>query len=280
VSANQPARARILLEHGAPLAPREGRSFYEQALLGGSVEIAELLVGHGAARTELTGADAFRAACARLDGATAGRLLAEDPALMRQASALLAGEVAGGDLVQVARLLLDLGVSPDAEVAGPEPRGRPLHQAACTGSVRVAELLIQRGADVDARDAENRATPLAWALHVHMDAAVELLSRHSRDVFTLAAGGCLERLRVYLRDNPAAANARAPESLGLGRIGASPGDTPLFTLPLDEDLAIEVAELLLSSGADRNARNQAGQTAADRARQRGLPDLADWLSLP
>jgi hypothetical protein len=67
VGKNQVARARLLLEHGAPPAPTEGRSFFEQALLHGSVEMAELLARYGATRTELTGADAFRAACAQLD---------------------------------------------------------------------------------------------------------------------------------------------------------------------------------------------------------------------
>jgi hypothetical protein len=278
VTANQLTRARLLLENGAPPAPTEGRSFYEQALLNGSVEMAELLARHGVARTELTGADAFRAACAQLDHPTARRLLAESPGLMEEAHALLAGAVASGDLVDVARLLLDLGVSPDAEIQGPEGSHRALHQAACVDSIRVAELLIQRGADVDARDSEHRATPLGWALHVHMEAAIELLTRHTRDVFTLVAGGRVERLRDYLKENPGAANARTEQQLGLGRIGADPGETPLFVLPGDEDLAIDVAELLLSFGADRSVRNRAGQTPADKARARGLADLADWLS--
>ena len=55
-------------------------------------------------------------------------------------------------------------------------------------------MLIQSGADVECRDTENRATPLAWALHVHMDTAIELLTLHTRDVFTLVAGGATTSL--------------------------------------------------------------------------------------
>ena len=35
ITKNQVVRARLLLEHGAPPAPTEGRSFFEQALLHG-----------------------------------------------------------------------------------------------------------------------------------------------------------------------------------------------------------------------------------------------------
>jgi uncharacterized protein len=278
VTNNQLARAAALLEHGARPVPSNGRSFYQRALLAGNVAMAELLVRHGAPPSELAGSEAFRAACARGDAAAARRLLAEDPRYLDDGHVLLAGAVAQGDLVDVARLLLDLGASPDAEVEGPEGRYRALHQAACVDAVRVAELLIARGADADARDGAFAATPLAWALRVHMSAAIELFSRHSRDVFTLVAGARMERLRTLLQENPAAASQKATAALGLGIIGADPGDTPLHVLPPDEELAIEVAELLLAFGADPLARNGAGLTPAEQAHARGLPDLAEWLT--
>lgn len=280
VITGQLARARRLLRHGARATPAHGRSLYERALLSGSREMAELLAQHGAARSELTGSDAFRATCAGLDATTARSMLAHDSSLMAEACALLAGEVARADLVDVARLLLDLSASPDAEIEGPMGRYRALHQAGCANAVRVAALLIERGADVDARDASIAATPLAWALHVNLEAAIELLARHTCDVFTLAAGACTQRLRTRLEADPAQANAKTDRRIGLGRIAAEPGETPLFVLPEDEELAFEVAGILVAFGADPSLRNREGQTPADRAHARGLHELGEWLSTP
>jgi len=278
VTAGQLSRARLLLQQGARPTPARGRSFYERALLAGSREMADLLVQYGALRSELTGAEAFRAACAQLDHATAQRMLAADTSLMIDACNLLATEVAAADHVDVARLLLDLGVSPDAEIEGPGGRYRALHQAACADAIGVAELLIRRGADVEARDSGQRAIPLAWALHVHLEAAIELLTRHTSEVFTLAAGARVERLRVCLEKCPGLANQRTEHRIGLGRISAEPGETPLFVVPEDEEHAFEVADLLVTFGADPHARNSAGKTPADKARSRGLLELAEWLS--
>lgn len=240
--------------------------------------MAELLVRHGAPVTTLTGADAFRAACVRRDRAAAHQLLAEDVGLMNEARVLLVDEAAKRDLADVATLLLDLGLEPDTEHEGPGGRYRALHQAACMDALAVIDLLVQRGADVDARDSEHQATPLAWALHTNMTRAIELLARHSRDVFTLVAGGCLEPLRALLAQDGSLANTQAPRRLGLGAIGVETGETPLFALPGDEALAVVVAELLSSFGADHTIRNAAGQTPADKARERGLADVAASLS--
>jgi ankyrin repeat protein len=67
------------------------------------------------------------------------------------------------------------------------------------------------------------------------------------------------------------------EEPALARI-ASDGDTPLMWLPDDDARAMEVARLLLGLGADPSIRNNEGQTAADRARARGLDEVADLLA--
>ena len=279
VEMNQLRRAAVLLEHGANPNPSRGRSLYERALLGGSVEMAELLVRHGARRSELTGREAFRAACLRLDGETAERLLASHPEYMEEGGAMLVDETAKRDLVDAARFLLTLGVSPDAEFMGPVGSYRALHQAACMNVTGVAALLIEHGADVDARDGAVHASPLGWALHTHMPATIEFFSRHSRDVLTLVAGGLTERLTALLTENPDLANESLRARVGLGTLSGEPEETPLFVLPADEEIAIEVAEVLLRFGADPTHRNRAGQTAVDKARARGLEDLADLLIL-
>jgi ankyrin repeat protein len=55
------------------------------------------------------------------------------------------------------------------------------------------------------------------------------------------------------------------------------GATALFLLPDDEDRALQAVELLLAFGADQHATNDAGATAAQAARKRGLDDAADMI---
>jgi uncharacterized protein len=278
VEMNQVRRATTLLEHGANPNPTSGRSLYERALLGGSVEMAELLARHGARRSELTGREAFRGACMRLDRAAAEQLLAGHPEYLEDGAAMLVDVAANQDRSDLARLLLALGVSPDAEYQGPAGRYRALHQAACLNHVGVARFLIDHGANPDARDEAFQATPLGWAIHTQMLEAIELFARHTRDVFTLVAGGLTARLTVLLAEDRNLANQMTDSQIGLGILGADAGETPLFALPDDEDTAVEVAEVLLAAGADPGRRNQAGQTPADKARARGLTDVAEMLA--
>ena len=72
-----------------------------------------------------------------------------------------------------------------------------------------------------------------------------------------------ERVRELLAEEPDRANRED-----------RPGEPALFCLPNDEEKALAIAELLLTSGADPNFRNPLGQTPADAARRRGLDDVA------
>jgi ankyrin repeat protein len=47
--------------------------------------------------------------------------------------------------------------------------------------------------------------------------------------------------------------------------------------PTDESLAMEAARLLLEHGADPNARDPQGLTAADRAEKNGMFEVAELL---
>ena len=94
---------------------------------------------------------------------------------------------------------------------------------------------------------------------------VNLLSPISRDVFSLAAIGNVERLRQVLSTEPELARA------------VNWGMTPLFCLPEDDDQAVEIVELLLAYGTDPTFRNSDGATAADCARKRGLDDAGELI---
>lgn len=275
---NQVRRAALLLEHGArPNAG--GEDLHRLAMKRGNVEVAELLERHGVASPGPADDHraAFVAACQQRDRALASKLLAQDSGLLEYAADLLIDTAAARDLVDLAEILLELGVSPNAEKGKDEGGYRALHHAATMNAVNVTRLLLDRGAEVDPRDSGYRATPLAWAIKAQAPATLELLASRSRDVFSMVAGGLEPRLRELLRD-PAIANAALDDTAGLGVIRGQPGDTPLFVLPEDEQRALSIAELLLRSGADPGRRNRHGLTAVEKARARGLRQVADLLA--
>jgi ankyrin repeat protein len=71
-------------------------------------------------------------------------------------------EAAAKDDVNTARAMLERD---RALVGGRDEAGATaLHHAAFNGSRRVVRLLVERGADINARDAEFGATPAGWAI--------------------------------------------------------------------------------------------------------------------
>lgn len=278
IERGQLARARLLLAHGADPEGPEREPHHERALLGGHLALAALLVEHGARQRELDGPKAFEAACMAGDEQRARELLAEHPEYLERAGHLLVHRAAAHDQVDAARLLLNLGVSPDhADHLGV----RALHDAAVSNSLRVLELLLERGADVDARERRFGSRPLGWALHAQAKGAIALLAPRTRCVFTLVAGGLVDELGALLEREPGLARAEigADHPLGLGVRAATRGQTALFVVPDDEDLALQIADLLLAAGANPAQRDASGKTAADFARERGLEAVADLLQL-
>jgi hypothetical protein len=117
----------------------------------------------------------------------------------------------------------------------------PLHEAAGKGhNKEVAELLIDNGADVNARD-EDGDTPLDWADRRNQTATTALLRKHG--------GKTGEELRT--------------------------GITPLQQAARDGHK--EIAELLIAEGADVNAKNDYGWTPLHWAASRGHKEIVELL---
>jgi ankyrin repeat protein len=280
IDRNNAELARWILEHGAnpnaPPAPIKRRqahdtsarmstlTLYDEALLKGSAEIAELLARHGAKLSvpTLGGKEAFAAACLRHDRPEAETLLSGHPEYLSFAKPM--SFAAANDRVDVVELLLDLGMSPDVADSW-QGEERPLHSAAFHDSIRVAKLLIDRGAQVDPRDTQHSATPLWYAMWGQRQRMIEFLAPLSKDVWSLAFIGSVGRLRDVLATEPKLAKSRGDHG------------TPLMWLPPDEARALEVAEMFLAGGADPTVRNRQGQTAADLAKRRGLDAAAALL---
>jgi ankyrin repeat protein len=163
----------------------------------------------------------------------------------------------------LAEALLDLGMSVDL---GDDKNFRALHYTTHCGAAEIARLLIARGAEIDPFELRYGGTPLTHAIYHERADMMELLVPYSRNFRGLCFAGAIDRLHELLAEEPNWANRED-----------RPGEPALFCLPNDEEKAVEVAELLLSSGADPTFRNPLGLTPAQVARRRGLDDAAALL---
>jgi ankyrin repeat protein len=262
--------AEWLLARGAnpnaapPRDPRQSkRTLYEDALREGFTEMADLLARYGATRLVpvLDDKETFIDACFRLDRNVAESQVRLHPEFLTSTDAMFAA--ARRDRPDVIELLLALGVHVDIADGA---NTRALHHAAVNNALGAAKVLIERGAEVDPRETNYDATPIGWASHGDRTEMIDFLSRYSRNIWTLAFRGYVDRVRDILQREPDLAKQVTKE-----------GITPLWWLPDDEAKALAIVELLLAHGADPSAKNQAGRTAADWALKRGMRDVAAKL---
>ncbi|MGN6795096.1 MAG: ankyrin repeat domain-containing protein, partial [Streptosporangiaceae bacterium] len=156
----------LLLSRGAdPSAPGpDGRSPYAFAISKGRADLAALLRSHGA-EPDASAADELLAACLSGDLSAARHHVERDPGLLNslsdeQRAAALARAAETGNAAGLG-MMLDLGFPVDARG---ELGATPLHTAAYAGSADVTELLLSRGADIEAADGNWNSAPLDWAL--------------------------------------------------------------------------------------------------------------------
>jgi ankyrin repeat protein len=85
----------------------------------------------------------------------------------------------------------------------------PLHFAR---SRTVADILIDAGADLDARDVDHRSTPAEWMVDGRAELARYLVTRGaSADIFLAAALGLTDRVRAMLDADPSLLNLRTSQ---------------------------------------------------------------------
>ncbi|MFN8574110.1 MAG: ankyrin repeat domain-containing protein [Gemmatimonadaceae bacterium] len=242
---------------------RPTASLYELAVRSGRTSIAADLLRHGATPSEvrLSPEESFTIAVNALDRPRAAALAAQHPEVLKSTTALF--EAAQRDRVDIVELLLQLGVSPNVESAEHQ---RALHEAAFANSLKVAQLLIDHGAEIDVVG-QWGGSPLGAASHSSRKEMLDLLAPHSQDIWELNFAGYVDRVRELLRQSP-----------NVARIVTANKHTLLMWLPYeDETKAIEAARLLMSHGADPSIVNAEGQTAASRAEALGMDRLAAVL---
>lgn len=166
----------LLLGHRAdPTIRDEGTSAIELAARRGRGDVLETFVRRGIA-LDVEGVDRLIAACAMDDGAKVRELARNEPQLvaelLKQGSTLLA-EFTGTWNTAGVRHLLDLGVPVGSLYKGDgyfdiAPNSTALHVAAWKLRADLVQLLLERGAAVNARDDKAR-TPLMLAVKACVD---------------------------------------------------------------------------------------------------------------
>ena len=133
---------------------------------------------------------------------------------------------------------------PDAK-ANPITKGQrklnnELIEAAKAGNYEIVKTLIEKGADVNAKD-ELEITALMWASAWGRTEVAKLLIKNNADVNAKDSNGWTALMKASVNNN------------------------------------FETSELLLEKGADVNARDNYGKTALDRAREFGQLIVAGLL---
>ena len=155
----------ILLAAGADpdAAAGDGRSARRRSLTAGVAATVQLLGGGGDDAVER-----LLEAIVTGDGDAARRLPAAEPGLVERLepsdrAALV--EAAERGNVAVVALMLELRFPIEARREGPDDDGATaLHAASWAGSAETVALLVDRGADLEARDSRWESRPLEWAL--------------------------------------------------------------------------------------------------------------------
>jgi ankyrin repeat protein len=158
----------VLLDAGADPSARDddGVSALRRAVRAGKDDTAARLTSLGAP-DDATDVDRFIGACLNGDRGTAERLIADHPGLrdrLDDQDRAVIVQAAGSRPAETVALMCELGFSPRARNSHGFGWGeQPLHSAAYTGNADVVRLLLDAGAEVDARDARFDATPLEYA---------------------------------------------------------------------------------------------------------------------
>lgn len=225
--------AELLIANGADLTVRDqyGQTLLHLAAANGSVRIVTTLAAKGA---DIKAADNF--GLLPLDKAVSARKKDAAKFLISKGADIEAKDKYGNTpLIRAistneAAFLIDLGANINVRDSF---GSTPLHRAISQNQKGMAELLIAKGADVNARAAQGGFTPLHRAVFDHRIEFVELL---------LNSGA-----KIDSKDDN--------------------GDTPLHRavagFPYSRDRT--TVELLISKGADINAVNNAGYTPLQTA---------------
>ncbi len=212
----------------------------------------------------------FIDACARGDVEALRGLLANDPSLARVGTHTEYGyggwtglhEAAKRGHLDAVRLLLDSGADPNAREIGDNTT--PLHWAAALGNVDVVRALLDTGADVHGLGDLHEGDVIGWATlgpdTIHEDVVALLLERGARHhIFSAIAVGDLDVIRRLV--------THTPEALDRRRSRFEHRQTALhFAISRHR---YDIVDLLIELGANLEAEDMHGETPLAFAMLRG-----------
>ncbi len=138
-----------------------------------------------------------------------------------------------GNQIEIVRFLLDKGANPNP------PAGGPLLLIAAGRNIRMVELLLERGADVNARSPQG--TPLVQASDQNLKDLVEILLARGPDLNATDAVGFTALMKAARQGH------------------------------------IDIVHMLVEKGADLNVQNSQGHTALFLAEQNRHKAVAEFL---
>ncbi len=162
--------------------------------------------------------------------------------------------------------ILDLLIARGADVNIADDRGiTPLHIAAQKNNRDITLALLRAGARINAKDQSGRSAADHAIRHDQLRQARLLIENGAEaDIFISSAIGDKARVEDFLRRDPSSANRR-------GRFGQAPLHIAVY-----HDHG-NLAELLISRGADVNVRDNDGETSLHLAAWNGHRAMASRL---